>query len=193
MLQIHKLIKQARLSAGLSEEEMAEKIGVGRTTYQYWEKKTPSLDNLQKVINALELPNDYFFVNRDEEVSTIRTKGGNKLKAGNIEITLQEYLDSIKEQKRLAEENAKSSAQHARDLKEIMHKQLEKIETNLSLVLGGVHQQSLYMESLRTISLNSLARIEKKKENSLLAEADKMLFDKIESLKKQDTTAVGDK
>jgi DNA-binding XRE family transcriptional regulator len=40
MLQIHQKIEQARISAGLTQDEMAERLGVKRSTYQYWEQKT---------------------------------------------------------------------------------------------------------------------------------------------------------
>jgi transcriptional regulator with XRE-family HTH domain len=68
MLQIHEKIEQARISAGLSQEDMAEKLGIGRSTYQYWEKKTPSIDKILKVAKALNLPEDYFFGENDENI-----------------------------------------------------------------------------------------------------------------------------
>lgn len=67
-MQIHEKIEQARVSAGLSQEEMAEKLGIGRSTYQYWEKKTPSIDKILKVAKALNLSDDYFFGDDDENI-----------------------------------------------------------------------------------------------------------------------------
>jgi transcriptional regulator with XRE-family HTH domain len=60
MLQVHEKIRQARVSAGLSVEELAEKIGVKRTTYQYWEEVTPSLAKIRKVAKALGIPAETF-------------------------------------------------------------------------------------------------------------------------------------
>lgn len=69
MLQIHEKIKQARLSAGLTEGELAEKIGIKRSTYQYWETSTPGVDNIKRVAKALGKNQDYFFVNDEDFVS----------------------------------------------------------------------------------------------------------------------------
>jgi transcriptional regulator with XRE-family HTH domain len=66
MLQIHEKIERARVSAGLSQKEMAEKLGIKRSTYQYWEKITPGLDKINQVARVLKLPNDYFFGKSDE-------------------------------------------------------------------------------------------------------------------------------
>jgi transcriptional regulator with XRE-family HTH domain len=67
MLQIHQKIEQARISAGLTQDEMAEKLGIKRTTYQYWEQKTPSIDKIKEVARVLNLPPDYFFGVGDEK------------------------------------------------------------------------------------------------------------------------------
>lgn len=60
------MIEQARVSAKLSQEEMAEKLSIKRSTYQYWEKVTPGMDKIKAVAKALGLPDDYFFVKQDE-------------------------------------------------------------------------------------------------------------------------------
>lgn len=60
MMQIHDLIKQARIESGLTPEALATKIGVPRTTYLYWEENTPSIDKVKKVEVALGLPENFF-------------------------------------------------------------------------------------------------------------------------------------
>ncbi len=65
-MQIHEKIRQARDLAHLTEEQMAERLGEKRSTYQYWEKKTPSIDKIKRVAIALGKPEDYFFVKHDE-------------------------------------------------------------------------------------------------------------------------------
>lgn len=60
MLQIHEKIEQARVSAGLTQLEMAEKLGIKRSTYQYWEQKTPKMENILAVAKVLGLPKEYF-------------------------------------------------------------------------------------------------------------------------------------
>jgi transcriptional regulator with XRE-family HTH domain len=46
---------------------MAEKLKIKRSTYQYWEQKTPSIDKIKEVARVLNLPVDYFFGNTDEK------------------------------------------------------------------------------------------------------------------------------
>jgi transcriptional regulator with XRE-family HTH domain len=54
MLQICQNIKQARLSAKLSQEEMAHKLGIKRTTYQNWEKNIePDLTTIVAIAKNL--------------------------------------------------------------------------------------------------------------------------------------------
>lgn len=70
MIQIHERIKQERLSAHLTEDEMASRLKINRSTYQYWEKKDPKIDNIKKVAKALGKPDDYFFIKHDEKDET---------------------------------------------------------------------------------------------------------------------------
>lgn len=71
MLQISEKLKQARLSAKLSQDELAKKLGIKRSTYQYWEENPPSLAKLQKVIKVLNLPQDYFFPSEDKTLEQL--------------------------------------------------------------------------------------------------------------------------
>lgn len=61
MTPIHQLIANERKKAHLTEDEMAKKLKVTRATYQYWEKKTPSVEKIERVERALNLPHGYFF------------------------------------------------------------------------------------------------------------------------------------
>jgi len=72
-MQIHEKIRQARLSAGLSPEELANKIGVARTTYLYWEDKTPSVKRIKQIEKALNLKEGYFFNGSDEKTDKEET------------------------------------------------------------------------------------------------------------------------
>lgn len=67
MLQIHERIKLEREKKGLSQEEIAALIGIKRTTYAYWEEVTPKNEKIKLVAKALELPENYFFVNVEYE------------------------------------------------------------------------------------------------------------------------------
>lgn len=70
MLQIHEKIKQARIAADLTEAELAKKVGVKRSTYQYWEVVTPSVAKIKSVAKALGKDEDYFFTNDETFVET---------------------------------------------------------------------------------------------------------------------------
>lgn len=77
MLQIHERIRQQREKAGLSQKELAEIIGVERTTYAYWEEVDPKPDKIKMVAKALNLPDEFFFVNveyEDEEKPYIKRR-----------------------------------------------------------------------------------------------------------------------
>jgi len=67
MLQIHEKLRVAREKAGLTQDELAARLGIERSTYQYWETKTPSIDKIKRVAVALKLAEDYFFVTKDED------------------------------------------------------------------------------------------------------------------------------
>jgi transcriptional regulator with XRE-family HTH domain len=67
-MQIHELIKNERINAGLTEAQMAAKLGVKRSTYQYWEKETPSIDKVRAIARALGLNDEYFFGLEDQKI-----------------------------------------------------------------------------------------------------------------------------
>lgn len=66
MIQISELIKNERERLRLTEDEVAEKIGIPRSTYQYWEKKTPSVEKIGRIEEALGLSKGYFFIKQRE-------------------------------------------------------------------------------------------------------------------------------
>lgn len=83
MMQIHERIKVERLKKGWTEEEMAKELGIGRSTYQYWESTTPKVENISSAAKALGLPDDYFFVTKPDDedfkiLSASKTIGVNK-------------------------------------------------------------------------------------------------------------------
>lgn len=115
MLQTNEKIIQARVSAGLSQEDVAQKLGISRSTYQYWEEKTKDINKLRRIAEAMNLPNSYFidenFVNSVSEANEplvdyvssrrdIKTKGaakgvpvyGGYTTLGNIEVYDDENL-----------------------------------------------------------------------------------------------------
>lgn len=56
-MQICENIKQARLSSGASQEDIAHKLGINRDTYKNWELKTePDFTTINKIGKAIGVP-----------------------------------------------------------------------------------------------------------------------------------------
>lgn len=69
-MHINEKIKKARLDAGLTPAALAKKIGVPRTTYLYWEEKTPTIEKIKQVALALGKVENYFFDSSDNFLDT---------------------------------------------------------------------------------------------------------------------------
>ncbi|WP_270599253.1 helix-turn-helix domain-containing protein [Faecalicoccus pleomorphus] len=72
-MKIEDKIRQARLRKGITQNQIAEKIGISQPTYAQWEngKRKPKLETLKKIADALEVPvsilyDDYEFVDPGE-------------------------------------------------------------------------------------------------------------------------------
>lgn len=61
-------IKSARIAAGMSQNEIAEKTGMSRSQYQQYEqgKRRPKLENLSKIAKACNVDIDYFLKENEE-------------------------------------------------------------------------------------------------------------------------------
>jgi transcriptional regulator with XRE-family HTH domain len=66
MMQIHERIKNERVKQQLTEEELARRLKIKRSTYQYWETSTPSINKVKAVAKALGFDENYFFVTTEE-------------------------------------------------------------------------------------------------------------------------------
>lgn len=68
-------LKQARLQAGLSQEQLAEKLNVSRSAIAKWEtdKGLPDVENLKSIARFLDVSIDYLLAD-DEVVSFATTK-----------------------------------------------------------------------------------------------------------------------
>lgn len=148
-MQIHERIKNERIKANLSEEDMAAKLEIPRATYQYWEKKTPSIDKIKAVARVLNKPDDYFFITYDEKIKTdqiisVVSEPSEEYKKNDSKINEKEALyDALLEEKerviKKAEEFAKKMEAHYDDAKHekaqllnIINNALKEISKNLS-------------------------------------------------------------
>jgi transcriptional regulator with XRE-family HTH domain len=131
MLQIHERIKNERLKAKLSEEQIAKIIGIERTTYQYWEKKTPSIDKVKLVAKALGLDENYFLVNHDEDFGRENDIRTDELKKANKEDLLIALLNE-KEFRR------KEADRWAREFFSLIKSNLSELSTHQALLSAQV-------------------------------------------------------
>jgi transcriptional regulator with XRE-family HTH domain len=131
-MQIHKKIEQARLSAGLTQDELAEKLGIKRSTYQYWEKKTPHHDKIIKVAQALNLADDYFFGTNDES----------KDETNEDSMKYQEkYIALLENQMREKDETIKELRADLKEVKDRLFANSKKWEAYLQSLLALGHTQ----------------------------------------------------
>lgn len=70
-MHIHERIKIEREKAGLKPGQLAKKLEIPRTTYLYWESKTPDIEKIKAVAKALGLPDNYFFDKKDKKTDEI--------------------------------------------------------------------------------------------------------------------------
>lgn len=136
MMQIHKKIEWARKKAGLTQDQLAKKLEIGRSTYQYWEESDPSIEKTKSVARALGLQEDFFFVTPDDFFVEFENgdEGSNQDLTGKTEkgqLVYVEAKDLTASYERIIEEK------EARRLetKEWADRLLKIIENNLTALL----------------------------------------------------------
>lgn len=62
-------LKTLRKEAGLTQVDVAEKLGISQPAYASWERgvKKPTQDNLIKIANLFDVPVDYLVGNSEEK------------------------------------------------------------------------------------------------------------------------------
>lgn len=178
-----KEFKRLKEESGFSAGKIADLIGVNADRLRKWMEldHTPRPEDAAVIEAFFEMPlkeiaklksiKDFLKVPR--ETSNIRI---------NEAPTLTEYIESIKEQKRMAVE-------HAADLKKLLEASLQNISSNINQAVAGVNSLLLQTGSMRSVSLRSLARIEKKPAAALLEEADNIVRENIRASGKQGKSA----
>lgn len=151
MKQIHELIKSERVKANLSEEEMATRLKINRSTYQYWEKSTPSIDKIKRIAKALGKNENYFFITDDEKsVNQQQKEEVTDVIPGEASVTVQQYLDELRFDKK--------------ELQEI-------VRVNLTAIAKMLASLSKHDQAYHETMLRSLARLENRNESDLVLEA----------------------
>jgi repressor LexA len=77
-MRVNEKIRQLREKLGITQKELAQKVGVDQTTISYYEagKRSITVDMLQKIADALGVDVRYFF--EDQEVEPIFLKSPQK-------------------------------------------------------------------------------------------------------------------
>lgn len=65
----HELLKQTRINRGLSQKEVAEKLGVAKSTYSMYESgyREPNLETIIKIADIYDVSTDYLMGLSDKE------------------------------------------------------------------------------------------------------------------------------
>lgn len=185
MSSIHQKIKNQRIKAGLTEDDMAEKLGIPRSTYQYWEQKTPKVDKIRSIAKALSLPEDYFFIENDEKAETDKQSEKESL---TIEVLASALADQAKANKDHAEAY-KIQAQAYRELLELfkilrtetarektqaaMFDEVKEMKSRLGDLWNGLTVVSARQASDREVAFGALSKLRKVDGLDLLSEANK--------------------
>lgn len=77
MLDLGKMLKELRVSKNLSQEEMANLVGVGKATIANYEanRRDLNFDKLQEILKALNISvKDFFSDEKEEKTSTVATR-----------------------------------------------------------------------------------------------------------------------
>lgn len=163
-------LKLYRKKHDLDQPQMADKVGVSYRTYQDIErtgiiKKAKDIATVKNILDEKEqLPAQWQ-----------TQKNTDPLKPGDAEITLNDYINEIKE--------------HNRFLKALLLDKTNKIETNLARALEYMGNLHLRGEAARSVALRSLSRLEKKPEEYLISEVGKEIQAGFSEQQKQDIAA----
>lgn len=160
-------LKLYRREHGLDQFEMAEKVGVSHRKYQEIEKtgiiqKVGDLATVNKILNE----------NAQKDAQEARKEVPPKtdldqvLPMGDLKLTVRDYINKVEEMVRKTEE-------HNLFLQKMLSDKTEVIDQNLKKTLAYAGRISLRVDAASEVALESLARLEKKPEGSLVAEVGK--------------------
>lgn len=93
-------IREIRKSKGLTQEELAEKIGIGTPNVSYFEtgKFAPSIENFEKIVNVLQVePYEFYNFNHIKSVDNMRKELHNVLDNNeHMVVSLYKIYQAIK-------------------------------------------------------------------------------------------------
>lgn len=96
-------IKEARKAVDLTQLQLAEKLGVGKSSVNMWESnaRVPRIENLKEIIKITNVPADFFLEAFDENIyytdeeRDLLFKTAQKNASAKLDLTDAKYLDGI--------------------------------------------------------------------------------------------------
>lgn len=170
-----KKLKELREAKKFTQGQIATSLGVTTRQVQRYEENTlPRPDKIKALNKIFKFD---FFTMMDDSKGHIDDHIEKPLPLGDLNITLKDYLNEVRQQKEF--------------LQQLLIDKVGKLDSNLSTALGGVIQLSLHVESAREVVLKSLARLEKKPQDALKTEADKIVLQLMKEHGKQRSSSDG--
>ncbi|MGN6293752.1 MAG: helix-turn-helix domain-containing protein [Chitinophagaceae bacterium] len=170
-------IKRKRQELGISAQQLAEILGVKLFRIYKWEGGAKPSD--PEVWARL-----HEWLNLETEANQVNSTGS--IKGSNIiERIIQQQnnlLEVLTKQSEALTVQSETANRILQRLTDKVEKKVESIDANLSGALAGVSSLALQVHSGRLVILQSLARLEKRPEDSLLKEADKIIEDRMEGV-----------
>ena len=151
---IGELVRQARKKKGITQDELAKRLGVTRSAVGQFEKKDAHLrdETLKKIAEALDIPVYEFSLNEGERIKSIRELKG---------ITQKELGEKVG----LSEENVSDiENQHSRPSNSLIIELSKALDVSpLALIPGSItSQENCSKRTTYDEQINSLVTIIKK-------------------------------
>lgn len=99
-------LKRIRTERGISQQELAKKVGVSQTAIYQWEKgtRTPKVDAIAKLASVLDVPPVQLFITKEngENVIDLTIAGMSDKDIENyLNVILPEYMEECRKEREL--------------------------------------------------------------------------------------------
>lgn len=93
-------LKEARLKSGYSQKEVAEKIGVAKSTYSLYESgnREPNVDTIKKISDILKVSADTLLGLEEEPITLVAHFDGDEYTEDELE-EIRQFAEFVKNRK----------------------------------------------------------------------------------------------
>ena len=94
-------LKEARLKSGISQKDLAESIGVAKSTYSLYEsgKREPNVDTIKKIASSLNVSADTLLGIDDEPITLAAHFEGDEYTESEME-EIRNFAEFVKNKRR---------------------------------------------------------------------------------------------